>query len=374
MSKATYYVTIRTLYTKAVGTQYEPDPNQVYGVLVANAKTLAWPTDLTTVKIPGLTSSNSVSPIVKTVSGSESFTFGQYYSAGVPIPWPTDVSGTITVPATIPSSSSASTSQTASSGSVASETGSNNTDDSTSSMGTGATPTSTSSSSSSHVSSSHSSGLSSGATAGIAIGCVLAGLVIGIVAAFCLLGRRAKHSQSNDRKANHRQLGDRVVIHELDDTVIHELHDTAETYASEKGTPAHIQLNQFLLEATPDRDIAQEVQSIGALIDQHVETYYHNRPVNTDRRTLASALAHIGFPSSTNSAQIDAQSAAVLCLDPRTRQAGLRHVIMRTLFSSIDTHSPNPFMLPAPVATFLQAIPPAESDRYADAQGKASTP
>lgn len=251
---------------------------------------------------------------------------------------------------------------------------SNSAEGSASSTATDGTPTSTSVTNSSPAPSSHSSGLSPGATAGIAIGCALVGLAIGIIASFCLFRRKAKHSQLDDRKAKHNQLGDRVVIHELHDTVIHELQDTAKTYVSEKGTPVHdIQLNQFLLEATPDRDIAQEVQSIGALVDQHVETYYHTRPINIDRGTLASSLAHIGFPSSTHAAQLDAQSAAVLCLDPRSRQIGLRHVIMRTLFSSIDTHSPNPSMLPAPVASFLRAIPPAESDRYADPQGKAST-
>lgn len=362
MSKATYYVNTTTIWTKvAGGTQYAADTNQVYGFLVSDKHIIDWPSALTTVSISGLADVNSISTTVipsYTDDGKQvpSHAFGHYYRNNAAIPWPASFTGTITVPAETNSSPSASTAQStaASSSPVASETVSTNTEDSASSTRTGGAPTSTYSPSSSHAASSHSSGLSSGATAGIAIGCILAGLIIGLIAAFFLFRRKGKRNDSVDN----------VVVH-----------NEPKAYPSDKGTPTHdVQLNQFLLEATPDRDIAQEVQSIGALIDQHVETHYHTRPINTDRRTLASALANIGFPNSTNSAQIDSQNAALLCLDPRTRQVGLRHVIMRTLFSSIDTQSPNPSMLPAPVASFLRAIPPTENDRYADAQGKAPTP
>ncbi|KAJ4147945.1 hypothetical protein LMH87_002438 [Akanthomyces muscarius] len=197
--------------------------------------------------------------------------------------------------------------------------------------------------------SSHSTGISTGATAGIAIGCALVGLAIGLLVAFCLFRRKGKRNGLQ---------GNGVLPREF------------EEYPSDKGTPVHdIQLNQFLLEATPDRDIAQETQSIGALIDQHVESYYHTHPVTVDNRALASVLTQLGFPLTTNSTSLDAQSAAALCLDPRSRRVGLRHVLMRVLFSSIDMHSPHgPSMLPAPAASFLRAIPPAESDRFGDPQ------
>lgn len=148
-------------------------------------------------------------------------------------------------------------------------------------------------------------------------------------------------------------------------------------YPSDKATPpvSDIQLDRFLLEPTPDRDIAQETQSIGALIDQHVESYYHTHPVTADARALASVLTQLGFPSTTDSASLDTQGATALCLDPRSRHVGLRHVIMRVLFSSIDVNSPHGLsMLPAPVASFLRAIPPAESDRFGDSQGKQGFP
>lgn len=180
--------------------------------------------------------------------------------------------------------------------------------------------------------------------------------MIGFLAAVCFFRRKGKAKGTVDTAIPHPEL---------------------EAYRTDKVTPVQdIQLNQFLLEASPDRDIAQETQSIGALIDQHVESYYHTHPISIDTKTLESVLLQLGFPLTTNLvSSLHAQGAATLCLDPRSRRVGLRHVIMRVLFSSIDMHSLHGLsMLPAPVTSFLRAIPPAENDRFGDHEGRPFSP
>ncbi|KFG79596.1 hypothetical protein MANI_022004 [Metarhizium anisopliae] len=198
-----------------------------------------------------------------------------------------------------------------------------------------------------------SSGVSAGAVAGIAIGCAVAGLVAGLLVA-CILLRRKKrrHSCKADAVATHHE---------------------SKAYSPETTPPAaasDIQLKQFLPEATPDREIAQEMQSLGGLIHQHVENYYHSRTVNASTRDLSTTLKSLGFKGQSSSPDTYTKNIAALCLDPKTRQSGLRHVITRAIFSSIGFHTQTslPSMLPQPVASFLQAMPPDELGHSADAQ------
>ncbi|KID97346.1 hypothetical protein MAJ_06721, partial [Metarhizium majus ARSEF 297] len=187
-----------------------------------------------------------------------------------------------------------------------------------------------------------SSGVPAGAVAGIAIGCAAIGLLFGLVAACILLQRKGRQKG---------RTADTVVVH-------HE----PNKYSSEM--PSDIQLNQFLPEATPDRDIAQEVRSLGGLIHQHVDNYYHSKPVNAGSRSLSATLQSLGLAGVTS-------NIAALCLDPKTRQSALCHVIMRAAFGSIDFHSQNsllPSMLPRPVASFIQAMSPTGRGRSVDAQ------
>ncbi len=358
MTSALYSVSVTTLYA-ATG----PDPFQVYAVLYSDGRLVDWPSTLTRISISDLPPITSISAITKSlfdqsakVTGSRGF--GQLHSDSVAVPWPATARGVIvadSATATSATSASSATSGTATPASTDTKTGTSN------------DPTSTSSPL--PAVSSHSTGISTGATAGIAIGCALFGLAIGLLAAFCIVKRKGKRNSAVDNIIPRHELEayptDKVVVR-------HEL----EAYPPDKATPVSaIQLSQFLLEATPDQDIAHESQSIGALIDQHVESYYHRQPVTVGIRALASALNQLGFPLNTKSVALDAQGAAALCLDPQSRQVGLRHVLVRVLFSSIDVRSSyGPSMLPAPAASFLEAIPPAESDRFGDAQGKHPPP
>ncbi|KAK2591512.1 hypothetical protein QQS21_010787 [Conoideocrella luteorostrata] len=250
---------------------------------------------------------------------------------------------------------SPSTTQSTNSGHASSpvSSGASNPTNSNSAFTTGTTTTSSSSIpplATNDTSSNSSSDLSAGVVTGIAIGSAVVGLLAGLLAAWILLRRRGRHDNTSNTV---------VACHEPKGNAI----DAAPT--------SDIQLSQFLLEATPDREIAQEVQSLGQLIRQHVESHYHSKSVNANTNTqgLSATLGTLGFPS------LDARAVAGLCLDPTTRKSGLRHVIMRATFNSIDVHSRNglPSMLPRPIASFLQAMPPDEQGGSDDAQDTATS-
>lgn len=187
-----------------------------------------------------------------------------------------------------------------------------------------------------------SSGLPTGAIAGIAIGCAAVGLVIGLLAACILLRRKRKQPNT---------------------TVIAQ--QEAKAYENASPITSDIHLNQFLLDATPDREIVQEVRSLGDLIGQHVENYYHLSPINIDVSALSSTLDALGWANGNS------LSTTLLCLDPQTRQVGLRHVILMTLFSSVS-FPPNgtPSLLPPLVTDFANSLPHTEKGHLGDPQGE----
>ncbi|KAJ0352554.1 hypothetical protein COL154_012459 [Colletotrichum chrysophilum] len=200
-----------------------------------------------------------------------------------------------------------------------------------------------------------SSGVSTGAIAGASVGCLLAGLIIGGLIAFLLLGRKKRKSgryspQSSD--TGHIIVG-------------------PESKALASSAPANhsdnIQINHFLLDATPDKELAGELQSLGELIQQHVENNYHSNPIQIDTHALAPSLSNLGLGELS---KFSTEEIASLCIDPKTRQAGLQHVVSLAVFGSIDFKAKSRYsMLPGPIASFLQSIPPVES-RGGDKEGK----
>ncbi|KAG5995665.1 hypothetical protein E4U54_002814 [Claviceps lovelessii] len=217
-------------------------------------------------------------------------------------------------------------------------------------------------------------GLSAGQVAGIAVGCAIGGLLAGLVAAYVLLRRKSQYAN----------LANAMVVHDEPNDSTTEKTPTAQVISGSRinntARMNGLQLDHFLLEATPNRDIAQEVQSLGELIHQHVETHYHTKPIVANTETLSAALVGLRFcsdPSSTHSS-IPAQSMAILCRDASTRFVGLRHVITRAAFNSIDfdlrrddrdssgsgsgSGSPFPSLLPEPMVTFLRAMAAREQE------------
>lgn len=190
--------------------------------------------------------------------------------------------------------------------------------------------------------------LSAGAVAGIAIGCILAGLAIGLLAACLLLKRKYRRRAAVDGAVPHAE---------------------SKPYADSGGTTwSDIQLGQFLLDATSDKDIAREVQSLGGLIRQHVENNYHTDPVTVDMGTLEQSLVQLGF---TGDNEPPRGLIMALCIDPKTRYAGLQHVILRVIFACINVDPRGPCsLLPPPAAAFLQSIPTIEAQQQSGLSGK----
>ncbi|KAF4979511.1 hypothetical protein FZEAL_4279 [Fusarium zealandicum] len=185
-------------------------------------------------------------------------------------------------------------------------------------------------------------GHSDGVVAGVAIACIVAGLALGFVAAFLYLRRRRARrapptalsqdaSQSPEPKGN-------VLV-----TAI--------------PSNSDVELDQFLLTATPDKEIGGELYSVSELIYQHVENHYHRSPVQADPAVMAQSLVSIGYSSQLS--KLEAEAVAALCVDPKTRRLGLRHVLSNIMLQSLDCSSRNSHsMLPPTVAAFLHALPP----------------
>ncbi|XEV06589.1 hypothetical protein FSHL1_011876 [Fusarium sambucinum] len=181
-------------------------------------------------------------------------------------------------------------------------------------------------------------GLSDGAVAGVAIACIVAGLAIGLAAAFIFFRRRGKSTTSSpgfialeERHAESKS-GPQV-------NVTSSTHD------------AH--LGEFLLDATPDKEIQAELCSLSELIYQHVETYYHEPQVLVSLAEVAQCLIHIGYSPELSGLQ--AEAVAAVCLAPKTSRVGLRHVLSHIIFQSLDFNSGgNLSMLPPAVAAMAQ--------------------
>ncbi|KAK3324043.1 hypothetical protein B0T19DRAFT_402300 [Cercophora scortea] len=184
-------------------------------------------------------------------------------------------------------------------------------------------------------------GTNGGLVAGVAIGCLVAGLLLGLAAAFLFFKKRSQ-------KQNHDGFA------------------TAEPkFASAPPPPLPdqngIQLDRFLLDASPDKEIASELHSLSILIQQHVENNYVQHHIQANPHTLVQSLAQLGF---SQSGTLTPEAIAALALEPRTRQVALQHVISQVVFTSVDVSARSRLsMLPAPIAAFLQSIPPAESGK-----------
>ncbi|RDA93492.1 hypothetical protein CP533_4012 [Ophiocordyceps camponoti-saundersi (nom. inval.)] len=188
-------------------------------------------------------------------------------------------------------------------------------------------------SSSSHSSSS----VAPGAVAGIAIGCILAGIILGLVAAFFFLRRR------NRKKTPLKPLISKP------------------SPAPASANIGNVQLDHFLLEATPDETIALEMEALRTLIRQHVDSHYHRRPMDEDASSLSQPLAKLGFN----------HQVAALCLDHKTRQQALQHVLSHVIFTSVDFHSRAELsLLPASVSAFIEEIPSNKNELIGDSRMK----
>lgn len=187
-----------------------------------------------------------------------------------------------------------------------------------------------------------SSGLTGGVVAGAAIGCLIAGLILGFLAAF--LYRKKKQQE---RLAPIAYVSAEPKEYKQEAMAVNPPQDV-------------LQLNQFFALATPDKELSNELHSLGDLIQQHVENNYHLRAVHTSAKTLVPTLKGLGIVHKNEG--LSAEDVAVLAIDPKTRYIALQHVIAHVLFRSIDFSSKSLLtMLPPPMAAFLHSIPPIEN-------------
>ncbi|KAL0933279.1 uncharacterized protein CTRU02_212242 [Colletotrichum truncatum] len=186
------------------------------------------------------------------------------------------------------------------------------------------------------------------AVAGAAVGCLVAGLLIGFVAAFFLLRRKYHRTAKN---SSFRPEMQHIAVNA----------DSKAFGSSPTATHNNeIQLDQFLLDLTPDKEIASELHALSELVCQHVDNHYHRMPVQANSQSLVGSLLNIGIGD--NPKQISADQVAALCVDPQTRQIGLKYVISHAVFVTVDFNARSRFsLLPPPVAFFLQSMPPVET-------------
>lgn len=197
-----------------------------------------------------------------------------------------------------------------------------------------------------------------GTIAGTAVGCAIAGILVGLAAAFILLRRR--------RIGSAEKLDGVPTNHDPKPII------GAIPFGYE--TSSEVLFRQPLLDATPDGDIVREVQCLGVLVRQHVESHYHDRPTSADLATLTRLLVDLGFGAGDRGLSRGARAVAALCHEPATRQMGLRRVLLHVLFASIDHRSAGSLsLLPAPVVEFLRAIPRDEDHGMSNAQGMYTT-
>lgn len=181
-------------------------------------------------------------------------------------------------------------------------------------------------------------GIQGGAVAGVAIGCLIAGLALGLLVAFMFYKRRRRN---NSNSPNFIAVEPQYA----------EPKHGPQVSVTTSGQVA--ELSQFLLDATPDKEIQSELSSLSELIYQHVETYYHGPQVQATSAEVAQSLVNIGY--SPELSGIQPEAVAAICLATKTSQVGLRHVLSHVIFRGLDFNSGgNSSMLPVPVAAMAR--------------------
>lgn len=121
-------------------------------------------------------------------------------------------------------------------------------------------------------------------------------------------------------------------------------------------TPSEIRLDHYLLEPASDTIITDQVLTLSALIDQHVDNFYPVQRSTVSYNTLSNELKQIEYTG-------PAEMVAVACSRGNHREASLKHVISHVILRSVDIRFNEPIsMLPAPVARFLSSIPKGQDN------------
>ncbi|KXH67064.1 hypothetical protein CSAL01_11394 [Colletotrichum salicis] len=204
---------------------------------------------------------------------------------------------------------------------------------------TTSTTSTSNSSASTHCPRPSPSGISSGTIAGASVGCLLGGLLIGAIVALAFLRRKHQKDGTNFKK-------EKPVL-----TTESKIYSEPRSGQSSND----IDLSQFLLDATSDKEIADEFRSLSELLRSHIENHYHLQPLHSPASSLVQSIRGLELPQASGSTP---ESVAVMCANPISRQIGLQHIVSTTILNSVDFHSKSRFsVLPEPVTNFLRSVP-----------------
>ncbi|KAK7994682.1 hypothetical protein PG990_013455 [Apiospora arundinis] len=189
-----------------------------------------------------------------------------------------------------------------------------------------------------------SSNITPGAIAGATIGGFLGGLLIGLaLMVFLYRGRKPATSIVNKRKSRGRSSG-----------------QTRAEPRRERALPVSVASPGITsqLEATPDKEIVEEYRNIFKLVEQHVDNFYHDHPVEVDAGVYREATKRLPLVFNDRTSR---EALVALLLEPHSRAAAIRYVISEFFVRSIDFHSPRRMsLLPLTAVELMRGLPAAE--------------
>ncbi|KAI0444150.1 hypothetical protein F4803DRAFT_561043 [Xylaria telfairii] len=181
--------------------------------------------------------------------------------------------------------------------------------------------------------------ISNSAVAGLGTGVAIAGLLLGVFISFLFF----RHCRKRQNPA--------VYISQS---------EKGEIIPFNVRTADPILLEQFLLDPVPQPKISQELQSLGQLIQQHCDTYYHLLPVHISESELTGNLSLLGIG---NGSMSRATNTTTLLMDPATRLTAIRHTIAKAIFGSTAlVPSSGLSLLPRGVSDMTSRIPSTEEN------------
>lgn len=123
-------------------------------------------------------------------------------------------------------------------------------------------------------------------------------------------------------------------------------------------------LNQLLPVPTSDKELEEKLESLGKLIQQHVEGMGHyiiHKQLPTG--PLSMVLWDLGLRDGGSTVP-SLRDLEFMVVDPNKRITALQHVIARIIFGSLTVPSVGKIsMLPPGVSTLVREMPPCEFDK-----------
>ncbi|KAF2626565.1 hypothetical protein BU25DRAFT_343373 [Macroventuria anomochaeta] len=185
-------------------------------------------------------------------------------------------------------------------------------------------------------------GISGGAVAGVAIGCLVAGVLIaGLIAWFCWGRRRASRLRHHETSAI-------ALMPPEKGPMVH-------TRPLGGESPLDLSTGTGLPQPLEDQAISGEISKIGNLIKNHVQSYYHSKPVNPGLIDLDDIVA-LGrnLPISTG-------TLSTLLDNSATREVALRFCIAFAIITRLQSYgNPAESLLPPEFCAPMREISDAK--------------